>query len=106
MPTKDNKVKNIRMLITRLYYCHIPNRETEKAFINAVIASNANSKFNDQPETMNWCFTDELNSLEIKRGKRNAHNNTKDAISRQWLEDLIDDIKQTFVRNYKISYGE
>jgi len=54
---------------------------------------------------MNW-WTDELNSLEIKRGKTNTHNNRKDALSRQWLEDLTYDIKQTLVRNYKIPYGE
>jgi hypothetical protein len=73
--------------------------------INAVIVSNANSKFYEQSETKNW-WTDEVNSLENKRGKSNAHNNRKDAPSRQWLEDLTDDIKQTFIRNYKICYGE
>jgi hypothetical protein len=106
MPTNDNKVKEDNNVDNRylLPFCSKP-RETVKTLISADTVSNANSKFNEQPETRNW-WTDELNSLEIKIGKSNAHNNRKEALSRQWLEDLTDDIKQTFIRNHKIWYGE
>jgi hypothetical protein len=68
-----------------------------------------NIKNNEQSGNVNWWFN-ELDSLGIKR-KSNNNNNNKDNNksefpSSQQLEDLTDDIKQRFIRDYKACYDE
>jgi hypothetical protein len=62
---------------------------------------------------VNWWFN-ELDSLGIKNkndigvvsnDKSSSSNKTK-PVSSQELEDLTDDIKQSFIRDYKTCYSE
>ncbi len=69
-----------------------------------------NIKDNEQSGNVNW-WVNELDSLGIKKNKainlvsndqnsRSSNNKTKSVKSQQ-LEDLTDDVKQTFIRDYK-----
>ncbi len=69
-----------------------------------------NIKANEQSGNVNW-WVNELDSLGIKKNKainlvsndqnsRSSNNKTKSVKSQQ-LEDLTDDVKQTFIRDYK-----
>jgi hypothetical protein len=74
-----------------------------------------NIKDNEHSGNVNWWFN-ELDSLGIKRkssssNNNNNNNNNKDNNksefpSSQQLEDLTDDIKQRFIRDYKACYDD
>ena len=93
MPTKsNNKFKEN-------YYCN--NNDSNRAY---------NIKDNEQSGNTNW-WSNELDSLGIKKESTNSSNNNKDNNksefpSSQQLEDLTDDIKQRFIRDYKACYDE
>jgi hypothetical protein len=55
---------------------------------------------NEQPEKVGW-WINELDSLGIEKS-----NNNSEPKDRQVLEDLADDIKQTFIHDYKICYSD
>ena len=68
-------------------------------------------KDTEQSGKTNWWFS-KLDSLGIKNNNdigivssRNSSNKTK-SVSSQELEDLADDIKQSFIREYKTCYNE
>ena len=70
-------------------------------------------KDNEQSGKVNWWFN-ELDSLGIKNDndisvvsndQSSSSNKTKPASSQE-LEDLTDDIKQRFIRDYKTCYSE
>jgi hypothetical protein len=72
-----------------------------------------NIKDNEQSGKVNWWFN-ELDSLGIKNNsdinivsndQTSSSNKTK-PVSSQKLEDLTDDIKQRFIRDYKACYNE
>lgn len=92
MPTKsNNKVKES-------YYCD--NNDNKRAY---------NIKDNEQSGNINW-WLNELDSLGIKKkssSRDNEENNSNESElqSSQQLEDLTDDIKQTFIRDYKICHS-
>jgi hypothetical protein len=99
MPTKNNEI------------------EEENYNDNKDNGDNSNSRFyniknNEQSGNINWWFN-ELDSLGIKKDigivsndqSSSSSNKTKLASSQQ-LEDLTDDIKQTFIRDYKACYNE
>lgn len=80
-------------------------RETVNTLIktnsNIVTAVNAND--NEQSEKDSW-WINELDSLGTKKSSSNAEKNESNGS--QGLEDLTDDIKQSFIRDYKICYNE
>jgi hypothetical protein len=99
MPTKNNEI------------------EEENYNDNKDNGDNSNSRFyniknNEQSGNINWWFN-ELDSLGIKKDigivsndqSSSSSNKTKLASSQQ-LEDLTDDIKQTFIHDYKACYNE
>jgi hypothetical protein len=56
---------------------------------------------NEQPKKVSW-WINELDSLGIEKS-----NNNKNVLkSSQELEDLADDLKQTFIHDYKICYSD
>jgi hypothetical protein len=67
---------------------------------------NSSTKDKKQPETRNW-WINELASLGIKKSSScEGNNNRNEPLSSQQLEDLTDDVKQRFIRNYKVCYNE
>jgi hypothetical protein len=56
---------------------------------------------NEQSEKVGW-WINELESLGIEK----CSNNNSESKDRQLLEDLADDIKQTFIHDYKICYSD
>ena len=56
---------------------------------------------NEQPEKVSW-WINELDSLGIEK----SSNNKSEPKDSQVLEDLADDIKQTFIHDYKICYSD
>ena len=56
---------------------------------------------NEQPEKVGW-WINELDSLGIEK----SSNNKIEPKDSQVLEDLADDIKQTFIHDYKICYSD
>jgi hypothetical protein len=98
------------------------NNETEEENYNDNNQDDSNNrsyniKDNEQPGNVNW-WLNELDSLGIKKNNgdinlasnnqnssSSSSNKTKPVSSRQ-LEDLTDDIKQTFIRDYKACYNE
>ena len=54
---------------------------------------------NEQSEKVGW-WVNELDSLGIEK----CSNNKSESKDSQVLEDLADDIKQTFIHDYKICY--
>ena len=56
---------------------------------------------NEQSEKVGW-WINELDSLGIEKCS-NKKSESKDS---QVLEDLADDIKQTFIHDYKICYSD
>jgi uncharacterized circularly permuted ATP-grasp superfamily protein len=79
------------------------HRETVNALIrtNANLISNANTMDNKRSETTNW-WINELASLGIKKSSSSneGNNNRGESLSSQQLEDLTDDLKQNFIRDY------
>ena len=57
---------------------------------------------NEQSEKVSW-WINELDSLGIEK---NSSNNKSELKNSQELEDLTDDIKQTFIHDYKICYSD
>jgi hypothetical protein len=57
---------------------------------------------NEQPEKVGW-WINELESLGIEKCSNNNKSESKDS---QVLEDLADDIKQTFIHDYKTCYSD
>ena len=57
---------------------------------------------NEQSEKVGW-WINELESLGIEKSSNNNKSEPKDS---QVLEDLADDIKQTFIHDYKICYSD
>ena len=70
-----------------------------------------NIKDNEQSGNVNW-WSNELDSLGIKKNSsssssnNNKDNNKSEFPSSQQLEDLTDDMKQRFIRDYKACYDE
>jgi hypothetical protein len=70
-------------------------------------------KDNEQSGKVNWWFN-ELDSLGIKNNNdigvvsndKSSNSNKTKPVSSQELEDLTDDIKQSFIRDYKTCYSE
>ena len=56
---------------------------------------------NEQPKKVGW-WINELDSLGIEK----SNNNKSEPKDSQVLEDLADDIKQTFIHDYKICYSD
>jgi hypothetical protein len=73
-----------------------------KANTNIITAVNAND--NEQSEKVSW-WINELDSLGTKKSSSNTAKKNK-LNGSQELEDLTDDIKQSFIRDYKTCYNE
>jgi len=94
MPTKNNEIEEEN---------YNDNKDNGRFY---------NIKNNEQSGNINWWFN-ELDSLGIKKDigivsndqSSSSSNKTKLASSQQ-LEDLTDDIKQTFIHDYKACYNE
>jgi hypothetical protein len=74
---------------------------SEKKMINDEKLAGAVNYDNEQPEKVSW-WINELDSLGIEK----SSNNKSEPKDSQVLEDLADDIKQTFIRDYKICYSD
>jgi hypothetical protein len=74
---------------------------SEKKMINDEKLAGAVNYDNEQPEKVSW-WINELDSLGIEK----SNNNKSEPKDSQVLEDLADDIKQTFIHDYKICYGD
>jgi hypothetical protein len=74
---------------------------SEKKMINDEKLAGAVNDDNEQPEKVSW-WINELDSLGIEK----CSNNKSEPKDSQVLEDLADDIKQTFIHDYKICYSE
>jgi hypothetical protein len=75
---------------------------SEKKMINDKKLAAAVNDDNEQPEKVGW-WINELDSLGIEKSSSNNKSEPKDS---QVLEDLADDIKQTFIHDYKICYSD
>jgi hypothetical protein len=71
-----------------------------KMINNKKLAAATVNDDNEQPEKVGW-WINELDSLGIEKS-----NNNSEPKDRQVLEDLADDIKQTFIHDYKICYSD
>src|ERR1051325_1066306 len=98
MPTKiNNKVKES-------YYCNNNNNnnnDSNRAY---------NIDDNEESRNVNW-WINELETLGInKKSSSNSineeNNNRSELPISQQLEDLTDDIKQVFIRDYKVCYSQ
>ncbi len=93
MPTKiNNKVKES--------YCN-NNNDSDRAF---------NIDDNERSGNVNW-WINELETLGINKKSSsnsiNEENNKRSELpTSQQLEDLTDDIKQVFIRDYKVCYSQ
>jgi Asp-tRNA(Asn)/Glu-tRNA(Gln) amidotransferase B subunit len=111
MFTKKNKVKKEKNNVDRDPLpldpkCREPVNTLIRANANANFISNANIIDNEQSETTNW-WINELASLGIKKSSSNeGNNNRNEPLNSQQLEDLTDDVKQKFIRDYKVCYNE
>jgi hypothetical protein len=68
---------------------------------------NTSTRDKKRPETSSW-WINELDSLGIKKSSSSSegNNNRNESLSSQQLEDLTDDVKQKFIRDYKVCYNE
>jgi hypothetical protein len=100
-PTTNNNIKENadRLLLDS------KRRETVNTLIkaNAYIITAVNANDNEQSEKISW-WINELDSLGTKKSSSNTEKNKSNGS--QGLEDLTDDIKQSFIRDYKICYNE
>jgi hypothetical protein len=93
MPTKiNNKVKES--------YCN-NNNDSDRAY---------NIDDNERSGNVNW-WINELETLGINKKSSsnsiNEENNKRSELpTSQQLEDLTDDIKQVFIRDYKVCYSQ
>jgi hypothetical protein len=101
-PTTNN---NIKENADRLLLLDSKRRETVNTLIkaNANIITAVNADDNERSEKISW-WINELNSLGTKKSSSNTEKNKSNGS--QGLEDLTDDIKQSFIRNYKNCYNE
>jgi hypothetical protein len=60
---------------------------------------------NEQSERVGW-WINELDSLGIEKSASTSSNNKSESKDSQVLEDLADDLKQTFIHDYKICYSD
>jgi hypothetical protein len=75
---------------------------SEKKMINnKKLANGVND--NEQSKKASW-WINELDSLGIE--KSSSNNNKSESKDSQKLEDLTDDIKQSFIHDYKICYSD
>jgi Asp-tRNA(Asn)/Glu-tRNA(Gln) amidotransferase B subunit len=111
MFTKKNKIKKEKNNVDK---DPLPLDPKRRETVNTLIRANANANFisnadiidNEQPKTTNW-WLNELASLGIKKSSSNeGNNNRNEPLSSQQLEDLTDDVKQKFIRDYKVCYNE
>ena len=70
-----------------------------------------NIKDNEQSGKVNW-WINELDSLGIKKTSSSIgissseySNNKRESVNSQQLEDLTDNLKQSFIREYKVCYS-
>jgi hypothetical protein len=70
-----------------------------------------NIKDNEQSGKVNW-WINELDSLGIKKTSSSIgisssvySNNKRESVKSQQLEDLTDNLKQSFIRDYKVCYS-
>jgi hypothetical protein len=76
---------------------------SEKKMINnKKLANSVND--NEQSKKASW-WINELDSLGIEKNS-SSNNNKSESKDSQKLEDLTDDIKQSFIRDYKICYSD
>jgi hypothetical protein len=73
----------------------------EKKMINDKKLAGGVNDDNEQPKKVGW-WINELDSLGIEK----SNNNKSEPKDSQVLEDLADDIKQTFIHDYKICYSD
>jgi hypothetical protein len=73
----------------------------EKKMRNDEKLAGAVNDDNEQPKKAGW-WINELDSLGIEK----SSNNKSEPKDSQVLEDLVDDIKQTFIHDYKICYSD
>jgi hypothetical protein len=59
---------------------------------------------NEQSKKVSW-WINELDSLGIEKSS-SSNNNKSESKDSQKLEDLTDDIKQSFIHDYKICYSD
>ena len=96
MPTKNSKEEN--------YHCTYNNNNNDDAQTYDI-------NDDEQSGNVNW-WSNELDSLGIKKesgsssNNNNKDNNKSEFSTSQQLEDLTDDIKQRFIRDYKVCYDE
>ena len=67
---------------------------------NKKLANSVND--NEQSKKVSW-WINELDSLGIEKSSSSNKSESKDS---QKLEDLTDDIKQSFIHDYKICYSD
>jgi hypothetical protein len=95
MPTK-NKVKEDSNIDGDFLSPDSKDREIVKT----------STKDKKQSEANSW-WINELDSLGIKKSSSSQDNkNRNESLSTQQLEDLTDDVKQKFIRDYKVCYNE
>ena len=102
-PTTNNNIKeNADRLLLLL---DSKRRETVNTLIkaNANIITAVNANDSERSEKISW-WINELDSLGTKKSSSNTEKNKSNGS--QGLEDLTDDIKQSFIRDYKICYNE
>jgi len=73
----------------------------EKKMINDKKLAGGVNDDNEQPKKVGW-WINELDSLGIEK----SNNNKSEPKDCQELEDLANDIKQTFIHDYKICYSD
>jgi hypothetical protein len=93
MPTKSNKE------VKENYYCN--NNDSGRAY---------NIDDNEHFGNVNW-WINELDTLGITKKSSSSsnnedNNNRSELPTSQQLEDLTDDIKQRFIRDYKVCYSQ
>ena len=76
---------------------------SEKKMINNKKLAGGVNDDNEQSEKVGW-WINELDSLGIE--KSNSSSNKNELKNSQELEDLTDDIKQSFIHDYKICYND
>ena len=59
---------------------------------------------NEQSKKVSW-WINELDSLGMKKSS-SSNDNKSESKDSQKLEDLTDDIKQSFIHDYKICYSD
>ena len=108
IPIINNKVKEEDDNIDRELSLDSKHKEAVNSLIvaNANTIATTNAKDNEQSEKNSW-WINELDSLGINKSNIiNNDNDKSESPNNQQLEDLTDDIKQTFVRGYKNCYSE